>query len=83
MIQASPTINLSAVRRLTFEAYRRAEAMGLVEPASPTEEFEQRNICAGLCSEFSWPKERFTFPATAIEWRSPAEVESEAGHSND
>jgi hypothetical protein len=40
MIQASPTINLSAVRRLTFEAYRRAEAMGLVEPASPTEEFD-------------------------------------------
>ena len=40
MIQASSTTSLSSVRRLTFEAYRRAEAMGLVEPAQPTEEFD-------------------------------------------
>ena len=40
----------------------------------PTEEFGQRNICAGLCSEFSWPKAPFTSPATAIEMAVPAEV---------
>ena len=28
------------VRRLTFEAYRRAEAMGLVEPISSMEDFD-------------------------------------------
>jgi hypothetical protein len=40
MIQARSATNLSSVRRLTFEAYRRAEAMGLVDPAPPTEEFD-------------------------------------------
>ena len=32
------------MRRLTFEAYRRAEAMGLVEPALPTEEFDLTGV---------------------------------------
>jgi Protein of unknown function (DUF2384) len=37
-------MNLSSVRRLTFEAYRRAEAMGLVEPAPPTEDFDLSGV---------------------------------------
>ena len=37
-------MNLSSVRRLTFEAYRRAEAMGLVEPAPPTEDFDLTGV---------------------------------------
>ena len=44
MIQARSTTSLSSVRRLTFEAYRRAEAMGLVEPAPPTEEFDMPGV---------------------------------------
>jgi hypothetical protein len=44
MIQTSSTTSLSSVRRLTFEAYRRAEAMGLVEPAQPTEEFDLTGV---------------------------------------
>jgi Protein of unknown function (DUF2384) len=37
-------MNPSSVRRLTFEAYRRAEAMGLVEPAPPTEDFDLTGV---------------------------------------
>jgi hypothetical protein len=37
-------MNVSSVRRLTFEAYRRAEAMGLVEPAPPTEDFDLTGV---------------------------------------
>jgi uncharacterized protein (DUF2384 family) len=37
-------MNPSSVRRLTFEAYRRAEAMGLVEPAPPTEDFDLSGV---------------------------------------
>ena len=44
MIEARSTMNPSSVRRLTFEAYRRAEAMGLVEPAPPTEDFDLTGV---------------------------------------
>jgi hypothetical protein len=44
MIEARSTMSLSSVRRLTFEAYRRAEAMGLVEPAAPTEDFDLTGV---------------------------------------
>jgi hypothetical protein len=52
MISASPTASAPSLRRLTFDAYRRAEAMGLVERALPTQEFDftsVQKILRGVC----------------------------------